>query len=103
MDRKAKFNIGDKVVHDIQGYRAVIVDVDPQFQASGRYNPGASKREFATRNPWYRVLIDNSNQETYVEECRLQPDPNPAAIENPHIHLYLREVDEGYLVKSAKH
>ncbi|MCH9690135.1 MAG: heat shock protein HspQ [Gammaproteobacteria bacterium] len=67
----AKFNIGDVVLHKQQGYRAVIVDVDPIFQASGQYNPQASQRAFAHRNPWYRLLVDNSRQVTYVEESAL--------------------------------
>ena len=85
MSKSAKFNIGDIVVHKKQGYRAVIVDIDPLFQASGRYNPQSETREFAQRNPWYRLLIDNTSQMTYVEEPFLIPDTEnePFPIENP--------------------
>ncbi len=93
MSRMAKFNIGDLVVHKRQGYRAVVVDVDPLFQASGRYNPQACKRSFATRHPWYRLLVDESSQVTYVEESLLAFDMNRQAIDNPKV--------EGYLVKTA--
>jgi len=89
MSRIAKFNIGDLVVHKRQGYRAVVIDVDPLFQASGRYNPQASKREFSKRNPWYRLLVDGSSQMTYVEECLLAFDPNQQSIDNPNIADYL--------------
>lgn len=89
--RAAKFNIGDVVVHKRQGYRAVIVDVDPIFQASGRYNPQACKREFAQRNPWYRLLVDESNQMTYVEECWLAGDNSALSINNPQLEGYLIE------------
>ncbi|HVT61913.1 MAG TPA: heat shock protein HspQ [Legionellaceae bacterium] len=85
----AKFNIGDQVVHLHQGYRAVIVDVDPLFQASGRYNPQASKRLFATQHPWYRLLVDNSAQQTYVEEPLLTLDQDAQEISNPQINQYL--------------
>jgi len=90
MSRCAKFNVGDIVVHKDHGYRAVIVDIDPLFQASGRYNPQAEKREFANQNPWYRLLVDNSSQMTYVEEPYLNPDnsPEPLPIENPLIEDY---------------
>ena len=90
----AKFNIGDLVVHKRQGYRAVVIDVDPLFQASGRYNPQAIKRPFATRNPWYRLLVDHSSQMTYVEECLLVFDTNAQGIDNPNINHYL-ENEEG--------
>jgi heat shock protein HspQ len=96
MNRVAKFNIGDLVVHKRQGYRAVVVDVDPLFQASGRYNPVAAKRDFAIRNPWYRLLVDESNQMTYVEECLLSFDPSRQIIDNPQVEHYLEIAPEGY-------
>jgi heat shock protein HspQ len=89
MTKLAKFNIGDLVVHQRFGYRAVVIDVDPLFQASGRYNPQACKREFSMRNPWYRLLVDGSSQMTYVEECFLTFDKNQRAIDNPHVDHYL--------------
>lgn len=89
MSKVAKFNIGDLVVHKRQGYRAVVIDVDPLFQASGRYNPQACKRAFSKRNPWYRLLVDDSTQMTYVEECLLKLDKSRQAIDNPNISHYL--------------
>jgi heat shock protein HspQ len=68
MGQHAKFNIGDIVFHKKQGYRAVIVDIDPIFQASGQYNPRACQSAFAHQNPWYRLLVDESSQMAYVEE-----------------------------------
>ena len=96
MSRIAKFNIGDLVVHKRQGYRAVVIDVDPLFQASGRYNPQACKRAFSTRNPWYRLLVDHSSQMTYVEECLLAFDTNSQQIDNPHIDNYLEKREGAY-------
>lgn len=89
MSRIAKFNIGDIVTHKRQGYRAVVIDVDPLFQASGRYNPQAPKRAFSKRNPWYRLLVDSSSQMTYVEECLLAFDSSNQSIDNPNINNYL--------------
>lgn len=89
MTRVAKFNIGDVVIHTRQGYRAVVVDIDPLFQASGHYNPQASKRSFSKRNPWYRLLVDDSSQMTYVEECLLIFDNSQQAIDNPRVDNYL--------------
>ena len=89
MGRIARFNIGDVVVHQRFGYRAVVIDVDPLFQASGRYNPQACKRDFTQRNPWYRLLVDGSSQMTYVEECELAPDESRHAVDNPHVENYL--------------
>ena len=103
MYRFAKFNIGDVVVHTRQGYRAVVIDVDPLFQASGRYNPQASKREFSKRNPWYRLLVDESSLMTYVEECLLSVDNNAQSIENPNIDHYLVKHRGAYHPRSRSH
>ena len=90
MKRLAKFNIGDVVLHKQQGYRAVIVDIDPIFQASGRYNHQATQRQFAHQNPWYRLLVDKTSQMTYVEEPLLLLDTEALkdAVENPLLEQY---------------
>jgi len=103
MDKIAKFNVGDLVIHKRIRYRAIVVDVDPLFQASGNYNPQAEKHEFATRNPWYRLLVDDSSQMTYVEECLLIADTNPKPINNPNIPNYLKGHEGNYHSASPKH
>ncbi len=101
--KTAKYNIGDWVRHARQGYRGVVVDVDPIFQASGHYNPQASSRDFATRNPWYRLLVDGCSQVTYVEECLLLPDVLGGIIENPHASRYLCLTGGRYLASVRRH
>lgn len=103
MQRRAKFNIGDLVTHKRQRYRAVVIDVDPIFQASGRYNPQAVHREFAVRNPWYRLLVDGCSQMTYVEECLLAFDTSQEAIENPQVGHYLEKKGASYRCISRHH
>ncbi|KTC68700.1 putative DNA-binding protein hemimethylated [Legionella birminghamensis] len=103
MTKEAKFNIGDCVRHQQHGYRAVIVDIDPLFQASGRYNPQASKREFATRSTWYRLLVDESSQITYVEEDQLILDKGSEQIDNPRLPEYLIADKKGYRSCIKKH
>lgn len=103
MSNVAKFNIGELVIHKRQGYRAVVIDVDPLFQASGRYNPQAMKHEFSQRNPWYRLLVDGSSQMTYVEETLLAFDVSQQAIDNPNVSHYLVENKTGYRGISRGH
>lgn len=103
MDKVAQFNIGDRVIHKSSRYRAIIVDIDPLFQASGHYNPQAPKREFANRNPWYRLLVDDSSQMTYVEECMLIADTSELPISNPHLEAYLKEIHGHYYHPKLKH
>lgn len=103
MNKIALFNIGDLVVHKKSRYRAIVVDVDPLFQASGYYNPQASKREFANRNPWYRLLVDESSQITYVEECMLIADTCQLPINNPQLAFYLKEKEGHYCHSKSTH
>lgn len=103
MDKRAKFNVGEIVTHVRQGYSAVVVDIDPLFQASGRYNPQASTREFSKHHPWYRLLVDGSSLVTYVEEPLLARDPNPHAIDHPKLKEYLVKRHGYYCSNAARH
>ena len=101
--KTSKFNIGDIVTHQRQGYRAVIIDIDPIFRASGLFNPQATKRPFAHQNPWYRLLVDETNQETYVEEPLLTLDPNQMLINNPQVEYHLVLKENKYAIISHRH
>lgn len=103
MEKTAKFKPGDIVRHSRLGYRAIIIDIDAQFQASGKLNPRAVKYDFANRYPWYRLLVDQSQQTTYVEECHLVADKNEDLINNPKIHEYLVEDHGRYVSRSRVH
>jgi len=103
MTKFAKFNLGDIVEHTSLGYKAIIVDADPIFQASGRFNPAACKRDFATRNPWYRLLVNHSQQETYVEECNLVKNNSIHGIDNPNVEQYLKKQNGHYRLKGSIH
>jgi heat shock protein HspQ len=92
----SKFNIGDLVTHKKQGYRAVIIDIDSLFQASGRYNPLSTQYEFANKNLWYRLLVDESSQETYVKESLLNIDASQNAINNPLVAGHLTHINGEY-------
>lgn len=100
--KKAKFNIGDIVIHKNQRYRAVIIDIDPVFQASKIYNPLVNKYRFATDNLWYRLLVNNSCQETYVKESVLKIDSSKSVVNNPDIKNHL-EFENGEYSKKSKH
>ena len=103
MNKIARFNIGDFVIHKCHHYRAIIIDVDSLFQASGNYNPQAIKHEFATKSPWYRLLVDNSNQITYVQEFMLIADTNHLPIDNPHLNTYLKKENGHYCHINSTH
>lgn len=90
MKRFAKFNIGDIVFHKQLGYRAVIVDIDPLFQASERYYSPVRLHHLPSEHLWYRLLVDHSSQMTYVQEemLLLTNEIQNNEIENPLIEMY---------------
>lgn len=101
--KQAKFNIGEIVIHTKQRYTAIIIDIDPIFQASSVYNPLVKKYKFATENLWYRLLVNNSSQETYVKESLLVKNISKATIKNPNIHHHLKIRNGEYCIKKSRH
>ena len=101
--KSAKFNIGEVVIHKNQRYLAVIIDIDPIFQASKIYNPLVNKYKFATENLWYRLLVNNSSQETYVKESLLNKSLTNDVIKNPNINKHLTMKKGHYHTKNNHH
>ncbi len=101
--KQAKFNIGETVIHKNQHYAAIIIDIDPIFQASQIYNPLVNKYKFATENLWYRLLVNNSCLETYVKESLLVKNFSNEVIKNPNIHQHLKLKDGLYYTKKNQH
>ncbi len=81
--RRARFGVGEIVQHRLLGYRGVVFDVDPTFQLSD----GWYEREAATRppknRPWYRVLVDGTEDVAYVAERHLEREADPRPVGHP--------------------
>ncbi|TVO70032.1 heat shock protein HspQ [Sedimenticola selenatireducens] len=83
--KQVSLNIGQLVQHKLFGYRGVIYDVDAEFQLSEAWYEQMAKSRPPKDEPWYRVLVDGSDYETYVAQCNLEPDESDQPIENPYI------------------
>ena len=101
--KKAKFNVGDVVIHQRQGYRAVVIDIDSSFQPSGYYHFKTNGRLLSKQQTWYRLLVDECSQETYVEEGLLKRDFNAITVDNPRIENYLIFKRDKYHAIRNKH
>lgn len=101
--KRAKFNIGEVVIHKNQRYKAIVIDIDPIFQASKIYNPLVNKYKFATENLWYRLLVNNSTLETYVKESLLVKDFAKDIIKNPNINQHLKIKNGIYCSIKSRH
>jgi len=79
----AKWNIGQLIRHRMFNYRGVVYDVDPEFMLSDEWYEQVAKNRPPKDEPWYRVLVDGSNQETYVAERNLEMDEELVPISHP--------------------
>ena len=97
---KTSWYIGQLVHHKLFDYRGVIYDVDPVFMLSDEWYEHVARSRPPKDEPWYRVLVDGSNQETYVAQRNLEVDVSAEAIEHPAIKTYFSSFENGqYLIK----
>ncbi|MGB0682975.1 MAG: heat shock protein HspQ [Magnetovibrionaceae bacterium] len=94
----ALYAVGQLVEHELFEYRGVVVDVDPFFQGSENwYNKVARSRPPKDR-PWYHVLVDGSDQRTYVAERNLKADLSGKPIKHPEVEDFFDVLSQdGYV------
>lgn len=80
-----KFFVGQIVHHNRFNYRGVVVDVDAEFQGSEAWYEQVARSRPPKDQPWYRVLVDGGEHETYVAERHLEQDPDAKPISHPLI------------------
>ena len=95
MLNEAKFGLGQLVKHKLFDYRGVIVDIDPIFLGSDTWYDQVAKTRPPKNKPWYKVLVNDSSDETYVAEKNLQADVSQKSINHPLIGSYFDEFNNG--------
>lgn len=91
----AEFALGDIVWHSQKAYRGVIVDVDPQFEGPEQWYEAAPEERPQRYQPWYSLLVDNSEQVAYVAEEYLEADPSEEPVNHPAMANFLGELHHG--------
>lgn len=95
----AGFSLGQVVRHRDLGYRGVVYDVDPAYQGSEDwYHRNAGQRPPRKDAPWYYVIIDEEDTETYVPEQRLEADDSGEPVWHPEIDDLFRDFRDGAYV-----
>ena len=92
---RAKFYIGQIVCHRRFGYRGVVADVDPEFKGSETWYDSVARTRPPRDQPWYRVMVDGAEQETYVAERHLEPDMQAQPVSNPSVQQYFSTYENG--------
>ena len=89
------FFVGQIVHHKKFDYRGVIIDVDAEFSGTEEWYQQVARSRPPKDKPWYHVLVDNSNQLTYVAERHLEPDPSTRPVNHPAIAMYFDDFENG--------
>jgi heat shock protein HspQ len=101
---EARFTVGQLVRHQRFGYRGVVADVDPVFGLSEAWYEEMARSRPPKDRPWYHVLVDDSDQVTYVAERHLDRDPSGAPVRHPLLDTFFAELDEGrYRTRRTSH
>lgn len=82
---KSKFFVGQIVHHSRFDYRGVVVDVDATFQGSDAWYEQVARSRPPKDQPWYRVLVDGGEHETYVAERHLESTPDITPVTHPEL------------------
>ena len=82
-EHQAKFEVGQIIHHKLFDYVGVIFDADPVFSGSEEWYDAVAKSRPPKDQPWYHVLVHESNQTTYVAERNLEAGDEPLKIVHP--------------------
>ena len=104
INANAKFNVGQVVVHKLFQYRGVIIDVDPNFQGTDEWYETMTSTRPPKDKPWYHVLVDNSEHQTYVSERNLVNDDSSLPVNHPLVDEVFSQFKDGaYHVNQHSH
>ena len=92
-ERRARFEVGQVVDHQLFGYRGVIYDVDVTFQQSEEWYETVARSRPPKDHPWYHILPDGAAHTTYVAERNLGPATEPTPVHHPLVEELFHAFD----------
>ena len=98
----AKFNVGQLIHHRLFDYRGVVIDVDPEFQGTEEWYEEVARSKPPKDQPWYHVLVDGAQQNTYVAERNLERDELLQPIDHPFVSMFFDTFEKGAYVGKSK-
>jgi heat shock protein HspQ len=91
MTSEIHFYVGQIVRHTRFDYRGVIVDVDGEFEGTEEWYDLVARSRPPRDKPWYHVLVDGSDQMTYVAERHLEVDNTCEPVFHPDVNAFFDE------------
>jgi len=98
----ALFEIGQIVHHRLFGYRGVVLDVDADFQGDDEWYENMARSRPPKHQPWYHVLVDDSENNTYVAERNLEPASDLGPVRHHLLEQGLMRYDNGRYLTERK-
>jgi|TARA_B100000809_G_scaffold211806_1_gene215566 heat shock protein HspQ len=98
----ALFEIGQIVHHRLFDYRGVVLDVDPDFQGGEEWYLKMARSRPPKDQPWYHLLVDNSEISTYVAERNLEPSPDLGPIHHRLLERGLMRYEDGHYIAERR-
>ena len=98
----ALFEIGQIVHHRLFGYRGVVLDVDADFQGDDEWYENMARSRPPKHQPWYHVLVDDSESNTYVAERNLEPASDLGPVRHHLLEQGLMRYDNGRYLTARK-
>jgi heat shock protein HspQ len=98
---KPSYKPGDIIWHMDNGFRGVIVNADMHCQASEEWYK--SKPDHPERDqPWYHVLVSDSQKISYVAQSKLLPTHEQTKVEHPLLDYFFSEFNSVKYIRNAR-
>ena len=98
-DLEPQFHSGQLVQHQRYGYRGVVVDLDLTCQADDDWYV-ANRTQPDRNQPWYHVLVHNSDQVTYAAQTSLEDDNSLEEVAHPLVPHFFSDFSNGKYLRN---
>lgn len=98
---EAHFKPGQLIKHKRYGYRGIIVAADPTCQATESwYQSNLTQPD--RDQPWYHVLVHDSDQSTYAAQTSLEADTSTEEINHPWLEEFFSDFVDGEYIRNQR-
>jgi heat shock protein HspQ len=91
----ARFAVGQLVDHRLFGYRGVVFDVDANFELDDEWYEQVAQSRPPKDQPWYHVLVHDSDDTTYVAERNLEAASSPTPVRHALLDRFFGAFADG--------
>ncbi len=97
-----KFHRGQLIQHKLFDYHGVVVGVDQTFQLTEQWYEEVARSRPPKDQPWYHVLVHETEQTTYVAERNLEPGRSEQPIDHPLLDHFFDKFSDGFYSNSRE-